>query len=245
MTDPTRWLEDPEGAPGLRALLEQARGDVLEPAAIQRVRAGVGRPAAGTGSTVATRATELAPVIATVALAVTAAVATVVAVAMASAPGLVVPPVTVERPVLAAESSDPAPAIVPEVPPTTRPPDSTVLAVEGAQTEETRPRTRRSAKARPRRPASASEASTDAAREARLLLAARRSLPSDPGSALRRTARHRIEFPDGVLAEERELIAVQALVELGRLDDARARLRAFERSYPDSPHLPAARAVFE
>jgi hypothetical protein len=40
-----------------------------------------------------------------------------------------------------------------------------------------------------------------------------------------------------VLVQERERIAIEALVMLGRHEEAAARARAFETSYPSSPHL--------
>ncbi len=50
---------------------------------------------------------------------------------------------------------------------------------------------------------------------------------------------HRREFPRGRLSEEREGLAVQALVASGRMDEARTRVERFRRSYPKSLMLPA------
>ena len=41
-------------------------------------------------------------------------------------------------------------------------------------------------------------------------------------------------FPNGQMAEERESLLIQALVSLGRVDEARARAARFERRYPMS-----------
>jgi hypothetical protein len=73
--------------------------------------------------------------------------------------------------------------------------------------------------------------------EGALLLHARRSLASDPGSALALTDEDARRFPAGPLAPEREVLAVEALVELRRLPEARTRLAAFRARYPQSPHL--------
>jgi len=52
---------------------------------------------------------------------------------------------------------------------------------------------------------------------------ARRSLDADPRGALATLDRHRALFSGGVLAPERELLAVEALHRLGRTDEARHR----------------------
>lgn len=61
------------------------------------------------------------------------------------------------------------------------------------------------------------------ARELALVGRARTELASDPASALRALDEHARRFPDGKLAIERELLAVDALERLGRPADARAR----------------------
>jgi hypothetical protein len=58
-----------------------------------------------------------------------------------------------------------------------------------------------------------------------------RGLPSD---ALSATELHSTRFPRGRLAEEREAIAVQALVSKGDAIAARARADRFRRTFPDS-----------
>jgi hypothetical protein len=73
--------------------------------------------------------------------------------------------------------------------------------------------------------------------EGALLLRARRELASDPSSALKLTEEHGKLFPTGTLAPEREVLAVEALAELGRLAEARARLADFRSRFPQSPHL--------
>ncbi len=62
--------------------------------------------------------------------------------------------------------------------------------------------------------------------EARYLEEARSRLNSDPRGALDATRAHRSRFPNGQLAAERELIAVDALLRLGRRREAERRAEA-------------------
>jgi hypothetical protein len=55
-----------------------------------------------------------------------------------------------------------------------------------------------------------------------------------PAEALAPLDQHRSRFPRGALAEEREGLAVKALVRLGRGAEARARAEAFRRRFPQS-----------
>lgn len=79
--------------------------------------------------------------------------------------------------------------------------------------------------------------------EARLVDQARRALRSDAALALSLTERGAREFPSGAAATERSVIAIEALVRLGRKDEARARFQAFERANPNSFHLPYLRRM--
>lgn len=72
--------------------------------------------------------------------------------------------------------------------------------------------------------------------EAELLERARRLLGSNPSAALDLAQQHRARFRGGVLAQEREVIAIEALRKLGRQAEADARAEAFERSFPNSAH---------
>ena len=72
--------------------------------------------------------------------------------------------------------------------------------------------------------------------EAELLERARRMLSSNPSGALDLAQQHRARFRGGVLAQEREVIAIEALRKLGRQAEANARAEAFERSFPNSAH---------
>ncbi|WP_437908754.1 hypothetical protein WME95_13250 [Sorangium sp. So ce327] len=90
---------------------------------------------------------------------------------------------------------------------------------------------------RPAAPAPEATAAADGddlVRESNLVDASRAALAQDPEAALAALERHQAEFPKGRLAEEREFIAIRALVRLGRADEARARAAAFLARYPSS-----------
>jgi outer membrane protein assembly factor BamD (BamD/ComL family) len=61
----------------------------------------------------------------------------------------------------------------------------------------------------------------------------------DSARAVALTDEHARQFGRPSLAEEREAIAVQALVIQGRYIDARARASRFRAAYPNSLFLPA------
>jgi hypothetical protein len=65
---------------------------------------------------------------------------------------------------------------------------------------------------------------------------------ADATAALHATAVHAQRYPQGLLAEEREAIAIQALLLVPRYDEARQREAAFERQHPHSMLLQAVRA---
>jgi hypothetical protein len=78
----------------------------------------------------------------------------------------------------------------------------------------------------------------DGVSEIALLDAAQDALPSDPAAALVLADRHAARFPHGALAQEREVIAIEAMSRLGRIDDARRRAHRFSREFPRSAHWP-------
>jgi hypothetical protein len=89
-------------------------------------------------------------------------------------------------------------------------------------------------------PSAGAHASGAAARpaesEAELLERARAALASNPARALALTEQVRTRFPAGVLAQEREVIAIEALKRLGRSDEAARRAADFARRYPGSAY---------
>jgi hypothetical protein len=86
-------------------------------------------------------------------------------------------------------------------------------------------------------PAPAGRRADPQATEGALLLRARRQLASNPAAALELTGEDADRFPNGALSPEREVLAIDALVRLGRLPEARARLALLHVRYPQSPHL--------
>lgn len=72
--------------------------------------------------------------------------------------------------------------------------------------------------------------------EASFLRRAKVALATDPAHALRITDEHPVRYPRGVLLQEREIIAIEALIRLGRAHDARARAASFRSRYPTSAH---------
>jgi hypothetical protein len=73
--------------------------------------------------------------------------------------------------------------------------------------------------------------------ETELLDRAQAGLSTSPTRTLRLTRKHARLYPQGLLAQEREALAIRALLRLHRLGPARARLDAFARHWPRSAHL--------
>jgi hypothetical protein len=73
--------------------------------------------------------------------------------------------------------------------------------------------------------------------EAELLLKARQALKRDPELALRLASEHQAQYANGRLTPEREVLAIEALRNLGRKQEADERLHKFEARYPSSIHL--------
>lgn len=72
--------------------------------------------------------------------------------------------------------------------------------------------------------------------EIELLRDARFALRQSPGRALELTDQHVRLYPQGKLTQERELLAISALVALGRRTAALSRGASFERLFPASPY---------
>jgi len=73
--------------------------------------------------------------------------------------------------------------------------------------------------------------------EIELLKQARSALGGDPLQAFALSERCRAQYPNGAFAQEREYIAISALVRLGRTDEARSRASLFRMHYPNSAYL--------
>jgi hypothetical protein len=77
----------------------------------------------------------------------------------------------------------------------------------------------------------------DAVGELELLMRARRVVKANPARALDLADEHASQFPDGAFGQEREVIAIDALARLGRIDAAAARADRFRQSHPGSAYI--------
>jgi hypothetical protein len=68
-----------------------------------------------------------------------------------------------------------------------------------------------------------------------MLAVAQRILNSDPARALRLTRQGEQEFGKSMFSAERKQVSLLALVQLGRLDEARRLGVPFLRAYPKAP----------
>lgn len=72
--------------------------------------------------------------------------------------------------------------------------------------------------------------------EISMIAAAKKSLESAPQKALSLLSEHARVYPSGVLAEEREVLRIRALKNLGREKDAKAQQQKFHQEHPESVH---------
>lgn len=86
------------------------------------------------------------------------------------------------------------------------------------------------------RVAASSDPSEPQPTEVALLEAARRSLPSSAQQALALTREHLRLYPEGMMVQEREVLSLEALWALRKVELTRKKARAFLRKYPSSSH---------
>jgi len=70
--------------------------------------------------------------------------------------------------------------------------------------------------------------------ESAILARAQDALAGSPARALALTDLHLARYPGGQLAQEREVLAITALLKMGRAAEARARAERFLAAYPTS-----------
>jgi hypothetical protein len=105
--------------------------------------------------------------------------------------------------------------------------------------DEPAPARTETASSTPRTEPSPSSRASQLAEERRLLDFGRADLAQDePDRALTIASVHQARYPNGALSDEREAIAIQALVAMQRYDEARARAKLFRERAPDSPLRP-------
>lgn len=221
--DPPRWLESSSAPPGLKAALGAARGDLGSDAQVARLAERLGplleggaAPGAGAGAGAASAGTKLG-VLALSMLAVGGA-----AYLLGSQPASrAVPAVPARAPAPAPSAEQPARSSLPAALPSTEP-------------EVPAP----SASAPPAESSRAAPVASSAPSEAELLEQARAALKTNPSRALQRVNEHARRFPRGVLVQEREVLAIQALRQLGRDAEAERRAEAFARAFPGSAFRP-------
>jgi len=85
-------------------------------------------------------------------------------------------------------------------------------------------------------PAKSAAVPSKALSEAALLEQARRALDTSPSYALQLANQHRTRFPNGLLTQEREVIAIEALRRLHRTTEADQRAAGFSKAFPGSAH---------
>lgn len=81
--------------------------------------------------------------------------------------------------------------------------------------------------------------------EAELVARARDAVDADPAHALELTETHRERFAEGMLVQERELVAIEALMELDRNAAAQQRAKAFLQKHTGSAHAEAVRRMLQ
>lgn len=79
--------------------------------------------------------------------------------------------------------------------------------------------------------------------EVKMLARAQDALRGRPAEALAIADEHARRHPNGMLAQEREVIAIEALVQSGRTADARARATRFEQRFPGSAQISRVRSL--
>jgi hypothetical protein len=217
--DPVRWSEaESDAGPKLRELFRSAAFDVPSDAQLQALRARLPDPPAGPPPGTGGKSGLLGS--GGRALAVTAAIGGLAALVAVVGLRSGERPAETTAPPMASSSTrlvEPVPA-----PPS---PNAGVTAPSEPTAAVPAPSA-----------SSASSARAKTPNEAALLERARRALSSNPALALELTRRHQTEFPRGVLRQEREVIAIEALRRLGKADQARERGSDFRREFPDSPH---------
>lgn len=103
------------------------------------------------------------------------------------------------------------------------------------------PQAARSVRSSRSAPAAASQPAPE--RELSLLQRSQAALDGDPAAALAHAERHARDYPEGVFAQEREMLAIEALLKLRDKRAAVARAARFVRRFPDSAHVRRVRAL--
>jgi hypothetical protein len=227
--DPVR-LDLADDVPAFAAeALRFARRDAPDAARLAAIEAGVVGRLGGGGGGGSGGGGGLSPMVKGGAAAMAAGAAVVAIVLATRTPP---PRVVEERPVATANA--PASAPPPALPGSAEPAAPT-LSVNDL------PAASDSAASAPRPANATTTAAPDPAdserAEVALLDRAQAALASRPADALASCDEHARRFPSGTLVQEREVLAIDALVRLGRRDEAEARAARFRQAFPRSGHL--------
>jgi hypothetical protein len=238
---PRRWTEsEAEIPPGLRDWLEHERAEGPSDAFLRDLAARVsatldaGPNAVAEGSGASQAATTTFMRIARI-------VGTALAIGVTLAIGATfyrTPPKSGDSGAPPAERLSPvviAAALPSAEPPSPSPPVSEPPAPDPAQGPEMHALRRQPPQARPARGA-VQPSLSDPAAELELLRRARGQLASAPQRALDTTDQHRTQYRNGVFAQEREAIAIEALIRLGKHAQVQRRVSAFHSHYPNSAY---------
>ncbi|MCA9632173.1 MAG: hypothetical protein KC766_31185 [Myxococcales bacterium] len=219
--DPPRMVEAEDVPMGLRALMEDSHKDVLSQAQVLAIASSVSRATAGASLAPVALKTGSGSVLKWIGGAFVVGLLGVGGFQLLRAPE---PPGRVSTPVALPQPTSEVNVAPVEV------------TAPAASAEEVAPKPRAIAPSAAGKVASEPSPKAQLLEESRLLSAARAALASNPRKALALTERHRTKFPQGTLAQEREVIAIQALGKLGKQKDAEQRANKFGKDYPDSAH---------
>lgn len=219
--DPSRLLDAPDVPAGLRKALRAAQADVGTDQQVARLAGKLG-PLLGPAVPVATGTAAAASAggalklgLAALALIGAGGGAWLLSAPQSASPPAPTPPAAVVAPVAPTPPAEPAPVAVPG------PSDATTSEAAAP-------------KAKPAAPLPSKPTPPAAPSEADLLEQARTALKSDPSRALARANEAAQRYPRGVLVQEREVLAIQALRRLGRSAEADRRAEAFAKAFPGS-----------
>jgi hypothetical protein len=215
--DPPRLVDAQDAPPGLRAALQRARADVGSDAQVARLAAKLGpllgptAPASpGPAGPAAGSGVTAKLGLGALALIVAGGGAWLLSAPTHSAPS------TAPAPPAASHAVVPAPPAPPVAEPSA--PDAPRAAPSAVKL-----------------PPSNKPSTVAPLSEAELLEQARAALKvGDSARAFQRVSEHALRYPRGVLVQEREVLAIQALRRLGREAEADRRAEAFARAYPGS-----------
>jgi hypothetical protein len=221
--DPPRLFDSADAPDALKRALGAAHADVPDAARLHRIADGIaskigpGGGGGGGGSTGAGTAMKMmgAGVIAVIAIG---------GVYLATRSPTPVSPPPTPAVSIAAPSSAPAPVVAP--PPSAS--EATLPAIDF----DALPRP----SAAPRASVTAALSAETGPSEIELLRQAQDALSSSPAQSLALCSDHARRFPRGMLGQEREVIAIDALLRSGRRAEAEARAAQFVKAFPGSAH---------